>query len=500
MINWLKGRLSPIKRTTDRWTQFAQAIEQYWEENFDPELKRVADLRSIYTADNDGQKRIVAELGEYYESDLPDNNIPISIAQRKLEVLQKNTEVPLIATLRRLGIAAEWKPLYASKGAAYGTEFYMDHDLDSSWSTDRDLISLDGSWSVSTYSPQRLSIGVYLTSRGKLKINLTDINNYSALDVFRDRIGGIKPLHIVFDGFYYYLSLEFVLYIKTIAELTRTKYCNIHYPWCSLRLDGTWGIGVDAQLFNLGSGRQLDGSWFIGEKTNGYSEAEIRQCNIFATILTTKELNRPAAYIYPRIGEALLSLNGAWGVGLNKILVLSDAKIKKEITICLSPKVEHQFVMTGEIDYPVSPTKLSTFIHLCPWRRLDGSWRLGVSMAEKPLNGWTIRSDAGITSSMSSATKKSFSMGFYRRLGRAEVRLGASWGRLLDGKWFVGAYHDLDGEWSVGDGTRLGAPTIGSHYAHVDGTWRLRTTRSFTRDWRVGDSHPECSMEIIINK
>jgi len=106
MIDWLKKRLSGSQKESDRYIELAEAIQEFWEQDFDPELEKIINLRSIYAADIEGQKEIVSELGGYYEYDLPDKNIPISVAFRKLELFQKDTEIPLVASLKRL----EWMP------------------------------------------------------------------------------------------------------------------------------------------------------------------------------------------------------------------------------------------------------------------------------------------------------------------------------------------------------------------------------------------------------
>ena len=49
MIDWLKKRLSPIKNNADRWTQLAEAIQEFWEGYFDPEMEEVANLEVLKT-------------------------------------------------------------------------------------------------------------------------------------------------------------------------------------------------------------------------------------------------------------------------------------------------------------------------------------------------------------------------------------------------------------------------------------------------------------------
>ena len=208
MADWLKNRLTPAKQETPQWQHLTEAIEQFWEENFDPEFTRVKNLRSLYTADEEGLQRILSELGGYYEWNLPEDSIPLAIAWRKIEMLQKDSLIPILSALERLmpGVEFEWKVLYAKTGEPYGTDFYTEDELDPAWLTETPLL-LDGTWQVGAVPPEKLrGQKVYLTSRGRLELNMID--SFAELDVWGDgknllaeRIQQVKPLHIVFAGY-----------------------------------------------------------------------------------------------------------------------------------------------------------------------------------------------------------------------------------------------------------------------------------------------------------
>ncbi len=91
MADWLKNRLSPVKSETKRWIELAEANEAFWEENSDPGLSYLESLRSIFSATPEGRALILSHLGGYFESDLPDNNIPVAVLARKIELLMKQT-------------------------------------------------------------------------------------------------------------------------------------------------------------------------------------------------------------------------------------------------------------------------------------------------------------------------------------------------------------------------------------------------------------------------
>lgn len=500
MIDWLKKRLSPVKIKTDRWAQLAEAIQEFWEDSFDPELEKVANLRSIYTAGEDGQKRIVSELGRYYEYDLPDKNIPISVALRKLELLQKDTKVPLVASLKRLGIDSEWMPMYARRGEAYGTAFYMDHEIDPAWTTNT-ILHLDGSWHVSESSPEKLLDGVLLTSRGKLLINLASLSNTSLIDTARDRVRKIKPLHIVFDGFYYQLWFDLDVYTRIDASLYLTKTIEQQYPWCNSRLDGSWQIGFDDQPFTLDGVHSIDGSWKLGAIYPGHAENAIKQCNIISSAALLKTIDRPAEYINSRLGESMLRLDGGWNVGDNRILALSETSVKKEIEFLVRPDLSACHVSKFEISYPASPVMIGTQHKLFPGKPLDASWRLGAALSPRKLDGaWAVKREPGIRVDSSVNVKKEFSCGIFPGLGRAMSKIGESWSRRIDGNWKVGAHNDLDGTWQLDGNRYLTAPALGRFYRKLNGSWGLGYTKKLDSSWKVGASGPECEMELIIRK
>jgi len=104
MLDWLVKRLTPAKRGVARWTELGAAIQTFWETGFDPELEKIRRMNSIYTADADGQRRIVADLGDYFEPDQAEVSIPISVAMRKLELAMKDTDYPIRSAIQRIGL------------------------------------------------------------------------------------------------------------------------------------------------------------------------------------------------------------------------------------------------------------------------------------------------------------------------------------------------------------------------------------------------------------
>jgi len=124
MLDWMVKRLTPAKREVARWRDLGAALQTFWETLFDPELDKIRRMNSIYTADLDGQRRIVADLGDYFEPDQADISIPISVAMRKLELAMKDTDYPIRSAIQRIGlegsIGGSSQSLYLLDGGGSG--------------------------------------------------------------------------------------------------------------------------------------------------------------------------------------------------------------------------------------------------------------------------------------------------------------------------------------------------------------------------------------------
>lgn len=175
--NWLVKRLSPVKNRTPRWVQLAEALQELWVATFDAAFDKVTTLRSIYTADDDGQRKIIFELGSYFEDDLNADSRGVLVGMRKWELLRKDTETPIKNAIQRMGLTGiEWIPLWAKEAdGAYGTAFYP------------------------IRTGETPPDGAYLTSRGKLLISKIDVTNDQIASA-NALIIRIKPTHIVYEG------------------------------------------------------------------------------------------------------------------------------------------------------------------------------------------------------------------------------------------------------------------------------------------------------------
>jgi len=447
MIDWLKKRLSPVKKDTPRWQELSEAIQAFWADNFDPDYDVLAGLRSIYTADITNQRRLAVEMGYYFEDGINDSNIPVSVAICKMELHQKETNVPLVRAMSRIGFVAEWVPLYAPRGEVYGTAFYTEAELDAAGlHIDAEVILLDGSWHIGeTPAIPLTSDGVYLTSRAKMVINLADMRFPENIETARRRIIQIKPLHIVFDGFKYRIWIEISAIPTHEMRLRMEKEINQHYPWCTPKLTGLWKIGTNVTIPH----RHLNGTWKLNGGADlgaylvsGTVHKRLLQCTITSRMALTKNIERTDKYLTAQLGESLLKLDGLWHVGMNRVLTLSgDRKLRKgPIEVDVAPAWDFGTADTWAIQYPVSPRKLGKLATLVSRRRLDGNWQIGASVTSGAnIDGtWKIWTP-GVKAEMERRVVSNNSFGIYKKLGKTS-RIYYIPGEIkrLDGLWRVG--------------------------------------------------------------
>ena len=199
MNNWLVNRLTPAKAKEPRWADFATALERLWEDFFDPEMSRLERLRSSYTADDADLAKKIRQMGDYFSFEMPkEADRPIALAWRRLEIEYKDMELILRSVFRRHfgDFPVEWYPLFAPSAKEYGTEFITsDYLLEDAWSKN---IPPDG---------------YFLTSRGIVGVDKLGLFREGlSKDRFRDEAHPLvvrtKPLHIVFDGFLWFIRYD----------------------------------------------------------------------------------------------------------------------------------------------------------------------------------------------------------------------------------------------------------------------------------------------------
>ncbi len=198
MEEWLKKRLTPSKQKITRWSDLAEILEALWGLYYDPEISRTQRLRSSYTAEDQDLFKKIREMGDYFSYDLPkQEDRPVSLAWRRLELEYKDVEFIVKSALRRHfgDFPCTWYPLFAKINKPYGSEYVVG-----------DYLTNESDKNIPTE-------GYFLTSRGILGINKRGLFvNGISKDEFKERsypvIMRTKPLHIVFDGYLWFLKIE----------------------------------------------------------------------------------------------------------------------------------------------------------------------------------------------------------------------------------------------------------------------------------------------------
>lgn len=202
--DWLKNQLTPEKRTSEVYVGFVEVLQKLVDEYVEPTLERILQRRSLFTMTPLDLEIKMAELGRFFRiMTRSQASKPIILQQRLDEIHYKGTYHPIQSTIRRElnNLPATWAPLYAPKDQVnypYGSYF-----------ADESTLEVD----THTYGD------FFLTSRGKIKIPLNVLYvNYSGQDQgelvrklteeFNDVIVPLIPLHIVFDGFMFYLEFS----------------------------------------------------------------------------------------------------------------------------------------------------------------------------------------------------------------------------------------------------------------------------------------------------
>ena len=185
---WLSNRLTPIKRDSDRWRELCEAVEEFWDEYFEPEITEIENARSIFTSSDAEIDIRLSEMGTQFEVGLPLTKADkaMAFAQRRNEIHRKGWQSTLDEVLSRdfKGAVVKWLPLYAKKIDPYGTQFYAVHEL----------------------APLGIDMSeVFLTSRGKTLVNTVQVGGIGMTrdeisEAIARKLNELRPAHIVYDG------------------------------------------------------------------------------------------------------------------------------------------------------------------------------------------------------------------------------------------------------------------------------------------------------------
>ena len=514
MMNWLKNRLSPNKNKSERWLELSEALEQTWEDQFSVPFDAVATLRSIYTADEAGQRRKLAEYGKRYEKYLDTNYLGVTLAMRKLEMLQKDTALPSeLMVLRVLGSAAlnPIRPLYALSEQTYGSHFYTEEQLTQMGIAIEygpvTVRQVDGTWKLKT--PAEITLGrslPYLTSRVALVVDLSELEYPPNTEQLIEDFNYIKPLHIVLNGIMYQMFMQMSVQTRHYYSMFFEKKLTQYYPG-NLLLNGSWKLGtnINHTAHSLNGGWKLNGNMVLGAyQTSGTVHQTIGERKIFSSGKATKTIELADNYVHARLGESLLRLDRTWKIGSNRILTLAGRhSMVKSLEINARPVSEIVHAWESEIPYPGSPAKLVQQIALNGLRQIDGTWKLGdTEIPAKKLSSatpWKLRS-VGIQCDTAASVTMAGTVGMMPKRIMAGSTKFESRKLRLNGRWHIGGKHKLDSTWKLNSGVTLSAPKI-TDQENGSG-WELTTApNKLGTGWKLGSSYgPTTEVWIDIRK
>ncbi|MGL1259916.1 hypothetical protein ACSTK8_24335 [Vibrio parahaemolyticus] len=203
--NWLRNQLTKVKSEEQAWSDFTSILGNALEIYVEPYLERIKRRVSLFEQSKEDLQIELKELGDFFSfGDINDENLAITILQRKDQIHFKRTLSPLISTLNREfeGLGVTWQALYNPVGGEYGIGMRTRQGITG---------NEDKYW---------------LTSRGIIQIPLNDIlktgsdNLNDTLDQLEKEIERVVypliPLRIVFDGVLYVMFYHIKERIETI--------------------------------------------------------------------------------------------------------------------------------------------------------------------------------------------------------------------------------------------------------------------------------------------
>ena len=299
--------------------------------------------------------------------------------------------------------------------------------------------------------------------------------------------------------------IEFALTIKLQPEhfFTLTKQICQPYPWDVNKLDGTWKLGKDDSHLKLDGGWQLDGARKLGEIIKGYTYKTLRYGVVSAVFGIRKCIDVSEKWQYLQLAEPMLKLDGGWKLGKNRIVVLSDTRLRKNFHVDAAPLPGMRHTVKYDIAYPGNPEKVSALNKLQKWKRLDGSWKLGQPYRKLQLDGTWKLGRKGITIAQETKIIKKITMAVRHQKLSGYNKLGLLDALRLDGTWKLKAHNKLDGTWKLNGWRKLSATRLKYKTLKLDGTWKLGIKRELKLDgsWKLDQSTgPAADMNIIIRK
>ena len=192
------NRLAGSKKNTQRWIELAEALEEFWDSYYLPNVEQLEDARSLFTASPADLDLRLQDMGDFFDVTLPvsEDSKPLAVVFRRDEIRYKDTALPITSIIKRnfKGLDTDWLPLFTRKDGVYSEgKLYTEQELN------------DRGEDLDDY---------YMTSRGTLWVDEGHLrrteytrNEFSAIT--RNEIEKVRPVHIVFGGIMFVLTIRF---------------------------------------------------------------------------------------------------------------------------------------------------------------------------------------------------------------------------------------------------------------------------------------------------
>ncbi|EPH6098244.1 hypothetical protein CGT72_09770 [Vibrio cholerae] len=195
---WLVERLTKSKQSSPQWVALAEALEEFWDSHFFSGLAEFKDSKNLFTANEAHLDYKISEYGDYFDTALPidQSGKRLSISWQRANIHEKDTIVPFVSALRVnfAGLGVTWEPLYSNIHAPYARDNLFTEQQ----------IQLK-QWDLNDF---------WMTSRGKIAVDLTHLHQLGMsketfIAIAQREIERLRPSHIVYDGEYFILTINF---------------------------------------------------------------------------------------------------------------------------------------------------------------------------------------------------------------------------------------------------------------------------------------------------
>lgn len=340
-----------------------------------------------------------------------------------------------------------------------------------------------------------------------VRTNLADATRAENFSLLRPLVNKWKPARS-WPMFIFWMASALEVHAQSGSSLLLDKQIDERYPWCG-RVVGNadavrWALGRDSSLLTL---PQAFGTFRLGERRGGLSAWSLKGCRA-SSMASMQSSTAAIAYRLPKLAETDRRLDGSWRIGGRGADTDSHAHITVASQIAAPQDVVFTHHENIRLDYPATPAKLGGRAHLAPWRRLDGRWSVGETIAARPF-GFKVRSEDAIQAETCTAvTVASQAYVSPERLAQPAATKLAPVARRLDRSWHLGAENRI-GRFHL-DGRRLrahklticqriGRFTIIQDLPGVDMSERLPSRRlRLNSGWRIGGpAAPDFTISII---